>query len=236
MVEKFSASVAGRHMACPASADLPNAIPGWVAPPRRVGGAADRGTERHEILEKIMELGTKDIEGMGKILTYVGALRKTRRFNVLVEESIKTTWLAQPNRTTVDLCLYTRDEMHILDYKWGAIPVEVEDNEQLLFYGISLAGLAPKAKGITFHILQPYADNYSDWFADTTVLQAFKDKALAAEQRIIAGDHTFGPSDHGCMFCPANPQSRGAKAGPYCPAMLQIHYPKVVDEDAILSL
>lgn len=198
--------------------------------------AADKGTDKHEILEKLVGLPAKEINGMAKILQYIADLRSTRRFKVLIEEEIQTTWLTRPGKTTADLVLYTQDQLDIIDYKWGKILVEAIGNPQGLFYGVSYAALAPKAKGFTFHLLQPLADNYSSWFADTNVLAKFKEDALAAEQLIIKGDRTFGPSDHGCTFCPANPQSRGEKAGPYCPALMQIFYPKVVDEDAILNL
>jgi hypothetical protein len=111
----------------------------------------------------------------------------------------------------------------------------VVGNHQLLFYGVCFAPLAPLAKGITLHIVQPWADGNQSWFADTNVLQQFMADAIAAEQKILAGDTTFGPSDH-CKFCPANPHSRGLKGKPLCPAMMKLLYPPIVDEDEILSM
>lgn len=40
-------------MQCPGSANLELAIPGWVQPPRKTGGARDAGTDAHAIIEPI---------------------------------------------------------------------------------------------------------------------------------------------------------------------------------------
>ena len=59
--------------------------------------------------------------------------------------------------------------------------------------------------------------------------------AKAAEAHILAGSTTFSPGDH-CKFCPANPQGRGAKGKPYCPAMMSLLYPQpAVDYDQMLE-
>jgi hypothetical protein len=85
------------------------------------------------------------------------------------------------------------------------------------------------------HILQPWADGNNHWFADTNVMAEFKAKAIAAEAKVLAGDTTFGPGEH-CKFCPANPHSRGQKGRPFCPAMMGMLYPPIIDEDEILGL
>jgi len=236
MTERFSASVAGRHMACHASANLDKAIPGWVAPVKDPkAGRKGEGSMLHELFAQVMELRAKEMYYFAKALEYASEIRSRRRFNVLIEESIKATWLVNQPQTQVDCVLHTQDEMHIIDWKAGKIPVEVIDNEQLLFYAACFAPLAPKAKGVTVHIVQPWADNMNSWFVDTNRLGQFMAEAQATEAAVNAGDLSFGPSDH-CTFCPANPHSRGDKGTPLCPPMLRILYPGLVDEDAILNL
>lgn len=238
MTVRFSASVAARLMACPASADLAKAIPGWIAPveDRTANNAANRGTAKHEMLEPIMKLSAREVQQLADYLQYVADLRKTRRFNVLVEEPVVAEWLASRPSTTADLVLYTQDEIHVIDGKWGKIPVPVIDNAQLLYYGVCYAPLAPRAKGVTFHVLQPPLDKYESWYADAVTLKQFMADAQMAEAKVLAGDVTFGPSDH-CTFCPAYPHSRtSAKGSPLCPATLQLLYPRHLDEDEILSL
>lgn len=237
MSERFSASNAKKHIACHASANLDIAIPNWVDPieDRTKANAANEGTRVHELLAKAMEFGPSDLRAYVRALDYVAQLRSKRRFKVLIEESIDTVWLPNPTKTSVDLVLYVADEMHVIDWKWGKIPVDVIEDEQLMFYGVSFSALAPKAKGITFHIVQPRADNITSWYCDTTRLREFKDEAIAAQTAILAGSTVFSPGDH-CTFCPANPHTRGLKGSPLCPEMMQLLYPKVVDDDAILAL
>lgn len=224
-------------MACPASANLDIAIPGWVPPveDRTANNASNRGTGMHEIFAKISELPARQMAAAARALQYVADLRSTRRFKVLIEQSIKATWLTQQPDTQVDLVLYTQDEMHVIDWKWGRIPVEVVSNDQLLYYALCFAPLAPKAKGVTLHVVQPNADNLASWFADTATLEAYMLKAQATERKLLAKDTTFGPSDS-CTFCPANPHTRGQKGSPMCPAMLSMLYPPLMDEASILSL
>jgi len=224
-------------MACPASAHLDLAIPNWVAPvedPTK-DNAANRGTNMHEVFANVMTLPNADMQQLIKAMQYVADLRRTRRFKVLVEESIEASWLVSKPTTQVDLVLYTQDEIHVLDLKTGKIEVPVPDNAQLLYYAVCFAGLAPKAKGVNLHVLQPWADNMEHWFASAQVLADFMYEAQQAEKRVLAGDVTFGPSDH-CKFCPANPHTRGLKGAPLCPAMMQILYPSHLDEDEILSM
>lgn len=237
MTERFSASSAGKHMACPASANLPLAIPNWSPPTvdDDERPAVAKGHNLHESFARIVSQPARDIHAMVSALDYVAQIRSTRKFKVLSEHTVQATWLTSQPQTTADLVLFVQDEIHVFDLKTGRIPVEVVGNEQLLFYAVCYAGLAPQAKGVHLHILQPWADGNQTWFADTNVLQQFMADAIAAEKKILAGDTTFGPSDH-CKFCPANPHSRGGKGKPLCPAMMKLLYPPIVDEDEILSM
>lgn len=237
MPERMSASVVKRHMACHGSANLEEAILNWTPPveDRTADNAANRGTKKHELLEPIMELPAKDILGMAKYLQYVGELRSQRRFKVLVEAEVQAKWLVTQPQTTADLVLYTQDELHIVDGKWGKIKVDVLNNDQLMYYAVCFAPLAPKAKGVRLHILQPPLDNFESTWVSATELTEWMEKAQQAEKQIQAGDLTLTPGDH-CQFCPANPHSRGQKGKPLCPVMMKLLYPGQVDEDEILSM
>lgn len=242
MPERFSASNAAKHMACPASANLELAIPNFtMPPPDGVVRASDEGTSAHEVFEQLMGYGRADLRHWITVLEYVEKLRQTRRFKVERELEVEATWLDVDPRTgkhpksTLDLVLYTADELHVLDLKWGKIPVEVFDNIQTIFYTLCVMHLAPKAKGVTLHILQPRADNLESQYLTRAELKKFEADLLAAQQRVNNQDLTFGPSDH-CKFCPAYPHSRSVKGAPLCPATMQLLYPTPFEEDQILGL
>ena len=237
MTERLSASVVGRHVACHASANLEKAIVGYQPPVKDLtaDNAANRGNDIHEALAEVMKHKPADIRHMITALEYVSRLQSQRRFKVLIEQKVKATWLVGEPETTVDLVLYTQDEIHVIDWKTGRILVDVLDNSQLKFYALCFAHLAPKAKGVRVHIVQPWADNIESAWLDTYDLSRFKAEVQATERAILAGDVSFGPSDH-CTFCPANPHSRGLKGSQMCPPMMNILYPPVVDEAEILGL
>lgn len=233
----FSASNAARFMSCHASANLHAAIPGYESPViNRMAGAKGRGTSMHAVLEQVTnDFNAVEMQAIADALGYVAALRMKRRFQVWTEESAVAEWLPSKPSTTVDLVLSVADELHIVDYKMGRIPVEVHDNKQLLFYAATFAFLAPKAEGVTVHIVQPLIGQMNEVWVPVDELAVFMAEAIKHDQAIIDGDLSFGPSDH-CTFCPANPHSRGEKGRPLCPAMMKILYPPKWDEQAILDL
>jgi hypothetical protein len=235
-METFSASRAARIMSCSASGDLDNAIPHWQPPVEdpNADTAASRGTRMHEVLAEVETLSPREMAAFGKAIEYIAEVRASRRFTTLIEQHEVAVWLTQPAGTTADLVLYTQDEMHILDFKWGRIPVEVVDNRQLLYYAATYAKYAPKASEVVLHIVQPNADLFTSWVVDTVTLAEFMREAIAAQDSLLAGQLVFSPGDH-CQFCPANPHSRAAKGTPMCPAMMQVLYPAPFDEAALLA-
>lgn len=180
----------------------------------------------HEMFAGIMTLSSKDIMMMALAQEYVANIRKTRKFQVLIESQTVAEWLVTRPGTTADLVLYVADEMHLFDLKTGTTYVEVAENYQLMYGALTYGSLAPKAKGVMLHIVQPWADNMNSWFASAARLQQFKEEAQQTEQDLINGDTTLTPGDH-CTFCPANPHGRGLRGRPYCPAMMTLHYPPV---------
>ena len=236
MTERFSASNAGKHMACHASANLEKAIPNFEFPQAdNIVRASDEGTAAHAVFELLMNYSARDMQHFITVLTYVADLRSTRRFKVLTEQKVTATWLPSQPDTTVDLVLYTADEIHVLDLKWGKLHVEVVGNVQMIYYALCFMALAPKAKAVTIHVLQPRADNMESWTITRDELEVWKQQMIETDVAIQGGSLTFGPSDY-CTFCPAYPHSRSPKGRPLCPATLQILYPQPpIDEDEMLA-
>lgn len=236
MSEPFSASRVARLIQCPGSAHLELSIPGWVPPVVDDSkGAKGRGKLLHAIMQTAAQLTPKDIEHLVTALEYINKLRKNHRFTELTEQTVECTWLLSRPHTTADLVLYNSDELHVVDYKFGAIPVEVVGNEQLMFYAISYGHLAPKARGVWMHIVQPAAGGCDNYFVTAKELKEFMLRAQAAEQKILNQDTTLHPSDH-CLFCPAYPHSRGDRGKPLCPPAMKLLYPMNEDTDAVLAL
>lgn len=157
--------------------------------------------------------------------------------DIRAEAPLTATWLAGESGTTPDVVILGDEELHVVDYKTGRIPVTVEDNDQLLFYAASAMqeyySVATRPDTIVVHIVQP--GNMASWTFDREYLEKWMRKAYDAEQRILNGDLSLRPSDH-CTFCPANPHTRGDKATVKCPAMMEILYPPSYDEDEIFAL
>ena len=235
---RFSASSAAQLMACPGSANLELSIPGWKEPERDDDAVNARtlGSKLHELFETAGNLPRPSMRKLIEALQYMYDLRMTRRFRMLTEHTINADWLQQRPLTTVDAVLFTQDELHIIDYKSGTIPVDPEYNEQLMFYAASVAHLVLKAKGATLHIIQPWSTEGSrSWWCSLEDLARFMNDAVLAEQQIMNKSTVLHPSDH-CTFCPANPHSRADKGRPLCPAMMQLLYPTPpLDIDEILS-
>lgn len=227
--KKLSASSAERLSACPGSANLPAAIPGWKDGTPKVGNAADKGSFFHEIMEMAGTLSRPEMLNLIKALEYFATLRALRNFKMLIETELTIDFLTEPVSTRPDLVLHTQDEIHVVDWKAGKIFVDVNDNYQLMMYGLCVRPLAPKAKGVWLHVVQP---NSKEWepglamvFVTMQQLDQFKQEMIDADQRIANGDLTLVPGDH-CTFCPANPHSRGLKGSPLCPEMMAVLYPE----------
>lgn len=299
MTKRFSASSAAQLMACHGSANLELAIPGWVQPPRKAGGAKQAGTDVHAVLEPFSALWPSQLDDratlafelaklhftkrraicddaaeatlwaklqkqaalrydddkiewlqslrdfapatlrfIGEAALYIADIADRMTFHmspvvVMAEEALVADWLPSTPGTTPDVTYVGEDVLEVVDYKNGKIPVSPVDNDQGMFYAACKIHLAPKAKEFTIHIVQP--GNVNSWTAPIEHLHKWMNEAINADRAIMAKDLTLTPNDH-CTFCPANPQSRGEKAGPYCPPMMKLLYPGFVDEAEILSM
>ena len=243
-MEKFSASQAEKLIGCHASADLEAAIPGFLYPakdPNRepilpdnleyiVGmiekvstdtgssKAANRGTLLHACVATLLaEFKTQgQFAKLMELFTALNVVMQDRRFKVLIEETVMLDWLQNPAPTTADLVFYTQDEIHVWDWKFGTMPVDI-NALQLKIYGYAFMPLAPKAPGVFVHVLQP--GNYASLFFSRKQLEDARDLVIHHEALVLAGDRTFATGKQ-CEFCPASPFTRGAKGNLSCPTFV----------------
>ena len=201
-IEPFSASRAARLLECHGSANLEAAIPGYVKPVQDDTKASAKGTALHEILETSAGLLTpREMVSFAESFRYLGELRQRRRFRMLLEARGTMWWLSTAPKTSADVVLYTQDELHILDHKFGKLIVDLENNAQLMSYACAFIGLAPKAKHVTLHVAQPFIDHFEEIQYSRAELERFMTDTKAAHDAIQAGDLALTPSDH-CTFCP----------------------------------
>lgn len=239
-MKKFSASQAERFIACHASADLEVAIPGFILPeddaqrepniPENIGfivdmidkvstdtgssKAASRGTMLHACVATLLAefMTSGKMEQLTELFIRLTHWMKQRRFKILIEELGWMDWLQQPVPTTADIVMHTNDELHIWDWKFGTMPVNVAAL-QLKIYALVFLPLAPKAKGAWVHVLQP--GNYAEVYFSMDQLLAAKELVIKHEAEVLNGDLTFNTGKQ-CEFCPASPYTRGAKGNISC--------------------
>lgn len=125
---------------------------------------------------------------------------------------------------TNDLAILVGTTLHVIDYKFGrGVPVEVEGNSQLLYYGLgavrelSAHGACPERLALT--IIQPrcpHADGpVRTWEIDLFDLAVFEAELAAAVKATDAPDAPLVAGDH-CKFCPGTRIQDDGKLG--CPA------------------
>jgi hypothetical protein len=216
-----------RHELC----DDINARVLWLVTP---GMEPEVFADANEWLPELREYPPKTLRFLADAAGYMADLkdRTALRANVYGEQSVIATWLPSTPPTTPDVAIVGDSVLEIVDYKTGAIKVEPEDNDQLMFYAACWLKMAPNATEFTVHVIQP--DNLSSWTAPISYLKAWMSKAIEADKRIQAKDLTLNPSDH-CTFCPANPWGRGDKSEAKCPAQHKLLYPPVFDEDELFA-
>lgn len=153
------------------------------------------------------------------------------------ERKYTVYWLQTRPTTTPDLWFYDALSGHlvVVDFKTGVIPVEANENQQLMYYAATVMHEEGfDVKTITLQIIQP--GHPSEVTMNRAELEHWMAEARVAEQRILDKDLTLKPTDKGCKFCPANPHSRGDKGTPLCPAMMDVLYPQVIDEEIYSGL
>lgn len=218
---KFGASSAYRWLACPGSIKLCE-----KAPERKESDAAAEGTRGHECLELILKNGPHKQLASERFLRekyphemviHAGNAARTvwelapKGAEILAEEKVLLTHIDEDCGGTLDASAVEHfGDLHVFDYKYGRhIPVEVENNSQMLMYAIGKAHEHHyNFDRVMLTIIQPRAEHAGGpvrtWVTTVAMLhewnRRFKDGVRAAKKKdapLKAGDH--------CFFCDAKP-------------------------------
>lgn len=112
MTVRFSASAADRLMACPGSANLPLAIPGWQEPVRDdMAGAKGVGTSVHAVLAEILQWDDVEMTLFADLLTEFQGLHYTKRNKILETDATIVAYLtSDPQNNWRRLQTYLQDK------------------------------------------------------------------------------------------------------------------------------
>jgi len=214
---RLSASRTERFMSCPGSVRLEALMPYEPA-----GEAAAIGTAIHELSERILnghEIDDPDVnadhlamaqEYANFINTLVPNPRK-KLIEVNLDIGLKSLHPALGG--TADAVLVDGNHLHVCDLKTGRVPVEAENNKQLMTYALGAMRQfnAPLDIICTMHIFQPRA-GHSKWTVNGIDLINHGHDLRNAAALALTPDAPTNPSPDACKYC---------KAKPICPAMRQ---------------
>jgi hypothetical protein len=223
----LGASSAERWMTCPGSVRLS------VGMPKKSSVFAAEGTAAHELAERCLRsgedaaahLGTLidtdngtfevDAEMVEAVQLYLNTVRAdlidTPNAVFEVEKKFKLTWLSDGLFGTNDACVGEHfGLLRVYDLKYGrGVPVEVEANPQLLYYGLGAAYDGDYSE-IELIVVQPRARHKNGpvrrWRTSIAELEAWgRDVLLPAALATEAPDAPLKSSPKGCRFCTAAP-------------------------------
>lgn len=212
----LGASSAERWINCPGSVALIERI----NPPRQETGYAREGTQAHKVCEDflqgkdtwelVFEGATDDmIDGAELYGSTIDGLKHAKG-RVLIEQKLRIPY-DEKAFGTADCVIANPDFLHVVDYKFGMKPVEVDNNPQLLFYGLgAFFALAKtvqkKIENVSITIVQPRAQH---WEGPVRAVSMRTDQLLAWGENVLkpameATRKPDAPCNAGpwCGYCP----------------------------------
>jgi hypothetical protein len=206
---RMSASKISRVAVCPGSLMAEEGLPNSTSE------AAQRGTDIHEIAEKLLR--GESVAGVDNDLLDVASryvttaiqetiYAKKHYVELDVTDALKTIHPSLGG--TADLIAIGGGVMTVCDLKTGRIEVSPENNLQLMTYalGAAIALNAPATVTVRLAIYQPDHGGWREWSCTHADLMAWKDKlrdlAVAAHQP----DAPRNPEQEACRYCKAKTQ------------------------------
>lgn len=208
---KLSPSAAYRWMACPASIAETQTVP--YAMPRDTS-AAMLGSEVHAAVErrfyaKAQEEGNGAVEEVELVakaaddfIEYVASLQLDKVY------SEKVVWIKEQNDCwgTADIVGVKRDELYIVDLKYGMYPVSAERNPQLLIYACGALDTLKNVEHVSkinMIIYQPRLKNIDVYTVTRDELLRWKEVILLPSAKEALGDDALYTVGGHCRYCPA---------------------------------
>ena len=199
-------------MACPGSVLLENQMP--YDPP---GEAAETGTRIHEYGERLLngEEPSKmllkegvDPSELAMAQSYADFVNnlcddpRKKLIEVNVDNGLKSLHPALGG--TADAILVEGNTLHVVDLKTGRIPVDAEENKQMLTYALGAMRQfnAPASIEVVVHIFQPKT-GHSQWRTTGDRLISHGHELKAAAELALTIDAPTNPGPDQCRWCKA---------------------------------
>jgi len=197
---KISPSGYKRWSNCPGSYTLQQKL-GDLLPEDTGSDAANLGTELHDNAEQALKTGSEPREEVAFYVNYCHQASTAPDAEVFIEHQVPLFY-SREEHGYADYIVRTDDCVHIIDLKTGRIPVEAENNYQLLIYAYGMATFNTERFKMT--IVQN--DTAKTWELDMAQAEAIAStigvKAQAAMNEYI---HDLVASDEACQWCPCKP-------------------------------
>ena len=215
-------STAKRVIACPGSVALVDKMP-----PQASSSYADTGTLLHDTIADILDKGGKPEDHIGrqhadivltqdliddKLLPALAALDEVDPNGMMeyaVESRVGFGDLLPDVFGSTDMLGRIGDRAVVLDWKFGdGVPVEVEENAQLLFYAAAAirtpetAWVFDGAEEVELIIVQP--PSVKRWTTTVARIKAFEAQLFDAVKVALKPDAPLAAGDH-CKWCAAKP-------------------------------
>lgn len=211
----IGASSSDRWMTCPGSVKLSRGVP------KVTSRYAEEGTKGHDVAAMRLTSG-QEVETdlpedyLEAIAVYVDFVEKEsfragHKLERLIEHTFDLSEVHPGMFGTCDAIIFDAyaKRLKVIDLKLGAgIPVEAENNSQLMYYALgALVSTKFPAETVELVIVQPRC-NHPDgpirrWSCDALAVFDFSVDLKEAALRTEAPDASLVPGDH-CRFCPAN--------------------------------
>ena len=110
---------------------------------------------------------------------------------------------------TADAIILSPQHIEVIDLKYGkGVPVDAEENPQLMLYGVgaldTYGDILGDVEHVTVTVHQPRLDSISSYTVDPAALRAWRTGVVAPLARQALTDRApFNPSEEACHWCPA---------------------------------
>lgn len=223
---KASPSKMKQILGCTASLDAEEGFPDEESQ------YAAEGTALHEMAEylikKYLKIRTKrpnsdyytdeNLEAVDDYFSYVQEqIEEARRVCsdpvFSAEHRVDLSRLVKDCFGTADMVIITDQKVHIIDLKMGqGVPVQAEENPQLMTYGLGVlmeAELLYPIETVELTIVQPRLNSLSTWEIGAEELKAWsRDVFVPKVTEALEHRGTFHPGTDVCRFCKARFQCR----------------------------